>query len=772
MTGGRQYRRLCTCMITIDCGDKVKRIVVVLSAAIILIGTLFLIFGENGIHLKRVRVRDIIGTSIERDYLEQAGVLSNVFVRTVAIENKKIDFLLERIGSASLARLSEEGEDSSAESLIERFVQEEPGCSKIRLIDRKGSVVYSTDDADVMGSVLYGSLFKRANSGQASLAYDPLVRDFIFYRHLSEPTKYVLLFYYTDKMLTEVFSAVDGIEFQELSISETGVVLVNFPPVSESEQQNLKNFVKMLLNENRGALRVQMQEYDKTVYFVHVPEPYEEWVVAIAVDTEKIGISSVGVLVLVIQAIVILTIVIFILTSIRMRRPQPVVELRREKTLAGEGPGEVRVGKEPEKELPGAVPQPASIPQPALIEEMEAEEVPELETGVIPLAGVEEVIELEKVGEAEIAEELEELEEVPEEVPAKTETTKELEKVPEDETGKGESEMKEDSAGGDSEAKQGAVTQARPAVSAMEDAGEESEPVEEDTDLQEEQPEKGMQRTNNKKDMEGGSELGTTDTFIEESITNDIHGIEGENPAFDSTLPNLDTLIGSTYTALKEGSPEDGSLQIQDKPGGVSEDIPPTIPDEAYEGQNGVSRDDELADLIQTIEEGEAVVDEDRAEESVSVFREFLSRIGLTRGALLVLDRHNNYRPVFIHGFNEKTGKMLVFRSDETIVSDILMKNKILFVREDAFMSRPLRAKFDLFDSSTIKRLFLVPVLRSGGTSPGDTSERGTSPSDRELPAAIMLVCLTTAEATVDEKVSNNILNELKKIKNKLSNIV
>jgi len=115
---------------------------------------------------------------------------------------------------------------------------------------------------------------------------------------------------------------------------------------------------------------------------------------------------------------------------------------------------------------------------------------------------------------------------------------------------------------------------------------------------------------------------------------------------------------------------------------------------------------------------------------------------------------------------------MLVFRSDETIISDILRKNKILFVREDAFMSRLLRAKFDLFDSSTIKRLFLVPVMKSSDVSSGDVSSGDVSGTGVKFPAVIMLVCLTTAEATADEKVSNTILKELKKIKTKFSRIL
>ena len=90
-----------------------KKIVFVLSAVLILMGTLFIIFGENGIHLKKMRVRDIIGTSIEREYLEQAGVLSNIFVRTVTIENKKIDFLLKRIDSTCLLYTSPSPRDLS-----------------------------------------------------------------------------------------------------------------------------------------------------------------------------------------------------------------------------------------------------------------------------------------------------------------------------------------------------------------------------------------------------------------------------------------------------------------------------------------------------------------------------------------------------------------------------------------------------------------------------------------------------------------------------------
>jgi len=286
----------------------------------------------------------------------------------------------------------------------------------------------------------------------------------------------------------------------------------------------------------------------------------------------------------------------------------------------------------------------------------------------------------------------------------------------------------------------------------------------------EEQPKRPESSKHSKEDTDNGNtgheqgEKGDSGAVkeaieIEEAITNDMP--EGKNPG-DKSLPDLDTLVGTEYTALKEDIHE-GSGRLREETNVVSKEAPPTIQDEAYEGQIGVSRDDELAELIQTIEEGESSSGgKKQIEESISVFREFLNGFSLTRGALLISDLHKNYRPVFMQGFNEKTGKKLMFRSDEKIISDILRKNKILFVREDAFMSRFLRVKFDLFDSSTIKRLFLVPVMRSGSRP-----EKG-----KELPVAVMLVCLTTDEATVDEKLSNNILKELIKIKIKLSHIV
>ncbi len=729
-------------------------------------GTLFLIFGENGTHLKKVRIRDIIGTSIEREYLEQASVLSNIFVRTVAIENKKIDFLLRRIGRA------ETGLNESARTLIRRFVQEERSCVKIRLVDRKGTVIFSTDTRDTVGTVLkdglYDDLFQKSSSGDISPAVDTFEKNFIFYRLLSKTSENMLLFYYTDALLDTVFKEADGIEFQEFSIPEAGVIVVNFPPVDVSEQQNLRNLADMFLKEKSGALRVQMKGYDKTVYFVHAPEPLSKWVVAYAVDTEKMGISSIGTLVLVVQAVVILAIVIFILTAVRTRRFAFDKGAGRDEIQAMAVREARGAGEEPEKEPAEA----AQTPEPRG-EELEAEEVLELETGVIPLAGVEEVVELEEVGEAEIAQELEEV-------------TEEL--------GEGAEYMKESGAGsfeaGAGRAEETAGAAAEAPGSVREEGIEEAEPVEERTPSDEKHPEgpasaerpehidsfeksgpvKGHKAVEEKESKE---EIGHNDavheqgeknesdaidasTEIEETVADDLPS--GMSPDDTSALPDLDTLVGKEYTALKEKMLDEDEEGILDERGGISEEVPPIIPDEAYEGQIGVSRDDELAELIQTIEQGEPSGVEKRIDKSISIFGEFLSVFDLTRGALLIADRHNNYRPIFMRGFNEKTGKKLVFRSGEKIISDILRKNRILFVREDACMSRFFRTKFDLFDSSTIKRLFLVPVMRSG-----DASEKGEKP-----PAAVMLVCLTTE----DEKVSNNILKALKKIKIKLSHIV
>jgi hypothetical protein len=240
-----------------------------------------------------------------------------------------------------------------------------------------------------------------------------------------------------------------------------------------------------------------------------------------------------------------------------------------------------------------------------------------------------------------------------------------------------------------------------------------------------------------------------------------------------ATLPDDETGHADieAMNAVDEADSSNSDLLHVDLPEAEEEDQEdetlPVIPEHAYSG-SGRRRDDELARLIQRIEqnrqESDTIVESGGGgpEAVEKEFNAFMDELGLSKGALLLeykdAETPGEFRPAVSIGLSESTTSLLRFSSNEKIVRAILMRDKILYIRDDAFMSRLMRTKFSPGDTVSVKRLFFAPIF-------------SRNPESRAL-KAVLMVCLTNAEAVSEHSRSERILEELKRIKKRLPSLI
>jgi hypothetical protein len=533
----------------------------------------------------------------------------------------------------------------------------------------------------------------------------------------------VLLFYYDQSVMDSAFSAAESLEYTGFVVTADRTLLINFPEIKAADEANMARLVQTMRKDRSGALRVKLDGQDKTVYYTGGEGAYADWVLGITLNTDRIQVSTVGTIVLIIQAAVVMALVFFLFAAFkRGEKKTPAVSIEKK-----EGDRVESTVSEVESEQWATHPD-ADTP---------AENMEEWEAGVVSLDVLEEVEEFQEVGEAEVAQEIEELEPI--------------------------EELGEEQGFHDEESQLEIRTSETEEAVAPEE--EESRTV----------PERSEQ-TEAKEDGTGASkrEEEWAAENVEEFIENDRGDLDryAENPYGE--LPKLDKLLDVPASEIEEDT-VDFSLDLkepeEEEPGSESQDdgFPPTIPDEAYEPDD-TGPDDELAKLIHLIENTERPLSSGAAGGKPDVdhpiktggaqaseeFRTFMRRLGLSKGALLV-EFGGTYWSAVTLGLSENTTRTLQFGADEKIVHDILIRDKILYVRDDAFMSRLMRAKFDLQDTSTVKRLFFAPIFDP----------------HREVPlVAILMICLTTGEAIAEHSRSEKILKELKRIKKDLPNII
>ena len=367
-----------------------KRIIISISAALVVLTALYIFVDRSALFFRRReianrQIRDLVGRTVEAEYEQTAGLVALGLRRKLEIEDKKLDYLLGGISTEDL--------HEKKIPAFERYVAESRFCQKITVFDAALDILSSTSLEESPNEKLLERILASGNT----VATDPENRRIIFIKEiLSESTSSLrVLFYYSSELFVSLFREMDTLEYEDFVILKHDLVLVNFPEVDRSDEANADRLYELFL-EDRGGVRVEVEGSDVTVYYTSVDEPYDNLILGLAAVTEGIGISPIGLAILISQTVVVLSLIIFIFVSIGQKRGRPVGMIK--PAPEGEVPG---AGMEETEELP-------VVAEEEGVETLEDVSAPE--AGIISLADVEEVTEVEEIGEAEVAEEVETLE--------------------------------------------------------------------------------------------------------------------------------------------------------------------------------------------------------------------------------------------------------------------------------------------------------------------------------------------------------------------------
>jgi len=757
----------------------VKKLIISLSITLTVFCALYFLIEEDVVQIGRTRIRNLIGINIENEYADITQNMELGFRRFVRITNKKLDYVVGKMDKSDLEKLRK-GETGI--QILDEYIASDPHCSRIRVVNGNLEIVYSTSDKDRRGTKLsvelYAAVVESPRQDVSNIVIDTLLERLIFYKPLDPvlPEGYWVLFYFPQSVLDPVFKEIESIQYQGFLISTDKLILVNFPEIDSGDEQNLADLVTLISENERGAVRVSLKGLDKLIYYRRTGEELKDWTLGLSVDAERLRVSKIGTLILMIQALVISSILIFVFISVRQKRGPVSV-----KTEEPE-PREVPVGAEEEAEhvaslLPGAEEEEEEATlEPAGLEKESDQEVPELDTGVLTLKDVEEVTEVEEIGEAEVADEVEEPIEVVEEAGGVSE---ELEELEEDE--RAEEELAELEEAGGTQEPSHPVKQKQ--AEGFEE-GSEPEYIEghfEDTETFEDLEAVDVSSYGSAGDaeLEGEDEIEEVEV-TEPEITGEIEVLEQEGYAHEAagegeytpeaaeeeeyavaesdheaytaedieddlreiaqagdvgSLPELEKLVSAGFNEAEENF-----LEENEKTG----EHPPMIPDEVYREKEGERRDDELSQLIDTIEKID--IGEEGNLNLERLFSRVLNSLDISRGA--ILERKGvDYVPSAVYGLHDRTVDTLRFNGDEFIFRNFLEKGKMLFIKEDVFASDVLRAKFTMSDVENIQQLFLAPLIVAGSL------------------LAVIVLCVSEGER-IEE---SSVIKGIKSIKEKLT---
>jgi hypothetical protein len=699
--------------------NPVKKLIISISVTLILFSSALFLLQENIVTLKSKKIRDVIGRNVEQRNFEKTDIMIFGLKRFIGITEKKISFLLKTMEPEWVTA---KGGDRKIRLFFADFVNSDPYCKRIRIVNPQLEILFSTAPQDISRSRLnvnlYGSIFKDLPPTVSRVVVDPIVEMIIFYEVITgnKGERYAVLFYYSQDALEGVFARIEGLNARSFLITNEKIMLVNFPEIDESEQANLSNLVRAISQNESGALRVIMKEMDKTIYYRRLQGQYTDWTMGLTLDTERLRISRIGVLILVVQALVIVSVLLFVLFSLSKlgSARRRALEVEREKppgapahaapaALGGEGPvseGAAAEASALRTQAAGVTKQPVEgqrggADAVGLGATATAVEAAPSAAGVMSLSDIEELVNVEEIGEAEVAGMVEEVEDVHEmeslgdegleEEPGVVEEFQDLEPEPAEEV----EELDELEEVGDEES-------ARARAAAVVD-----EAIIDDRG---------------------------TATGAREAVAGDAGRVSGER-----TLPELQALVA----AGRPNKEEEEERTIK---------LPPTIPEEVYREKGGVEHDDELSALITEIETkveapqalkapeelkapmGPAEAPQAphvsadleelpdlRSPEGLALFiKGVLRTVGITKGALLTQAEGGLFEPNTIFGLSKITKKKLVFDGGENVYAEFLKKGKTLFIREKVFKSKEVAKKFDRTDSSKIRSLIMSPVVKSG----------------------------------------------------------
>jgi hypothetical protein len=595
-------------------------------------------------------LRDLVGRSVELEKQALTEMLAVNFERRIDSENKKIDFLLEQMSSDSASETTGTG---TGVNLLE-FVESYPLVEKAYLINSQQEILLSTSDDEPIGSVLDREIYSEVfTAGLGGALVDETVRSIVLYRGID--SGYALLFYYGPEFLESIFSGIPGFAYESALLSADRVIFINFPVVEAGDRENFRNLSHTVLGQQAGFVRVRRDQFDKTVYFLPVSQTLSPWIVAVTYDTAQVRISHTGALILVVQAVVVAAIIIFILTTIKDRKKLRIGGIASEAkpVISGVRGIDSRVMRELGQ--PGSEIAADRGVQPVSVGP------PSPHDGVIPLDDVEVVEELDEVGEAEVADEYDDSQLM-------------LDRVPDAETAQ--------------------ATSYQPQQPVTEDNLSELEKLEA---VQREimGPEAQMLEEIEELDEIEDTEERTVDepvqAEIDESVVDDLTDIEQRNEGGADILPDLEALVGVDTAFSTEGDVKEAAEVLQ-KEFAAPERGHTVVTDELHGNAEGSGRQDVIRDT----------------------FKQFLETVGIYKGAVLLKQKKGTFKPCVITGFSRETGPKLIFSGKEKIVTKVLQKDKILYIRNDVFIDDELREKFSLSDTSTIKSIFFAPLCLSG----------------------------------------------------------
>jgi hypothetical protein len=358
-----------------------KKVIISISAALVVLTVLYIVVEKSAWFFKiressKPQVRDFVGETVEAGYRQTTGLVALGLKRKIEIEDKKLDYLLQQIDEKDLL-----SKDIPA---FKDYVAESPYCEKIIVVNDEGKLLFSTPETGVPRE----DLSERILASRGTVITSPVGRQIIFFRRIqAEPpsTSVLTLFYYSADLFRPLFEGIDTLEYDDFVILKNNLILINFPDVDPQDDANADRLFELLSEEKTGSVRVEVESSDVTVHYTRVAEPYDNMILGLSVGTEQIGISSIGLVILISQTIVVLSLMIFVFASIGQKRGSAAGT--GEPTPAGEEEAEpLRAEKEG-------------------IEVEPLDEISATETGIISLTDVEELTEVEEIGEAVVAEE-------------------------------------------------------------------------------------------------------------------------------------------------------------------------------------------------------------------------------------------------------------------------------------------------------------------------------------------------------------------------------
>lgn len=716
-----------------------RKLILSIAIAIFIFSLFYFLIQEDIVSIQNKKIVDLIGKNIDDEKILESTVFSSALYRFFEIETRKIGIILDKL---NLEKLIKNPENKENAGILYNFIGSNQYCSGARILDNNRVLLFSTFGDDRPGAKLQGEQYGFVNlTPEKGIVLDPILRSFVFLKQKVFKEKiYYILFYYKEDVLDRIFKDIGNIDYSGFLATTNGVIIINFPPVGIEEEQNVSELSRYIKRKISGAIRVKTREYDKTIYFKRLSPPYDDWSIALTFNTESFNVSRIGKIILIIQAIVLFSVLIYLILSLWSRRkpgipvfgkevehaklkpetgpsggigligaeevgkkvPEPGIEttgrvekstyeVREEKGMEGAAGIEAGMKKDKSREVSEEIKMEEqrermgkALPEEEKAEELSFEEIPSGESfeGLVSLEEVEELEELEEIGEAEIAESIKPLE--------KPEETME--------TGAAENIKKS-----------------------------EVEPIEINSGkLPEEKAELKLKKEADvEKKFSAGIE-GMGEGIVEPIEIDEIPGEE--------KLPPLEKLVRAEKEEIPEEKhieePKEFVAETEEVSLGKKEKVSSEritgesqaklargdvieLEPEIYEKSKKEEKKDELATLIKKIEEGEEV--SGTYEEIVGkILRRFVEDEKLSKCAFLKKMKDGVFITVVSCGLSAETTQKMRFNPLEKVIDRYLKRGKILHLVEDVFYSEELRDKFDHEDKIKIKQVFLIPVMNEG----------------------------------------------------------